>query len=354
MLKFEFLAARHGDCVLVHWDHDRLMLVDGGPEPVYCTTLRPHLSTLAHAIGLPLALEVVCVTHVDDDHIAGVLQLLREMRRTRRDGLPEPFAIKRIWHNSVEELVDAAAPGLAASVQPIVNEARADAVVGASYTQGQGVRDDAAALGLAGNTPFRGPITAGASATIGGLTVSIVAPNLGAVEQLAEKWREAKQSNDGSVIAQAYRDRSVPNLSSISMHLRYATFTALLTGDALGKHVLTGLEETGLVPAGGRLHVDVLQVPHHGSHNNVERAFFEHIWADHYVLSADGIKHHHPSEETLAWIVESRGVDDGYTVHLTNEIPFAQRTLEHLQQSRRFGIENGPTKNRPVTIDIGA
>jgi hypothetical protein len=82
----------------------------------------------------------------------------------------------------------------------------------------------------------------------------------------------------------------------------------------------------------------LLKLPHHGSNNNVERSFFEQIHADHYVISADGLAHHHPNEETLRWLVESRDRYQQFTVHLTNEIPFAIRVLDELRQGREFQI----------------
>jgi beta-lactamase superfamily II metal-dependent hydrolase len=354
MFTFEFLAARHGDCILVHWGGNRLMLVDGGPHPVYEETLRPRLLALPHDPGQPLTLDVVCATHVDDDHIVGVVKLLTELRRTRLDQLPEPFRIKRLWHNSVEELVEIVAPGLPASLQPMLEEARADAVVGASYNQGRDVRDNAKVLGLAGNPPFGGAITTGGKAEIGGLVVTVVTPDHEAMQELADKWRAAKQRKDPAVIAQAFRDRAVPNLSSIAMHLQCGTRTALLTGDARGDHVLDGIQEVELLQPGGALRVDVLQLPHHGSENNVERTFFERIRADHYVVSADGVKHRHPSEDTLRWLVESRAADDEYTIHFTNEITFARENLAQLQRGRRFVVDMGPADRRSATVSLAA
>jgi hypothetical protein len=352
MFKIEFLAARHGDCILVYWGDRSVILVDGGPDPVYEETLRAHLLELPRDAGRPPALDVVCVTHVDDDHIVGVLELLKELRRTKRDQLPEPFRIKQFWHNSVDDLIESAAPGLPGSVTGLVDQARASVVVAASYNQGREVRDNAVALGLAGNPPFYGAITTGSKADIGGLTVTIVGPNQGALQKLAEKWRAAKQRKDPSVIAQAFRDRAVPNLSSIAMHLEYGGRTALLTGDARGDHVLAGLEETRLIAPGGRLRVDLLQLPHHGSNNNVDRSFFERIIADHYVVSADGIKHHHPSEETLSWLIESRAAGDEYAVHFTNEIAFARERLERLRAGRRFAITVRSAGTRAAAISL--
>ena len=54
----------------------------------------------------------------------------------------------------------------------------------------------------------------------------------------------------------------------------------------------------------GRLHVDILKVPHHGSERNVSEQFFETVTADVYVISANG-RDDNPSFLTLKWIIES-------------------------------------------------
>jgi beta-lactamase superfamily II metal-dependent hydrolase len=336
-LRFEFLDARHGDCFLVRWAASHVMLIDGGPSNTYEQTLRPYLEALPAGAGGQRVLDVVCLTHVDDDHVAGILRLLTELRRAVGDPAPAPFRIKRFWFNSVEELVETDAPGLFAQVQRLVMAPSADAAAAASINQGRDVRDRAAGLGLAGNPPFDGLLITRTNANVGRLRVTVVAPDEKAVKILAEKWQTAKKRADPSVIAAAYSDGSVPNLSSIVLYIEHEQATALLTGDARGDRILAGLRANGLL-TDTPMHVGLLKLPHHGSNNNVERSFFEQIHADHYVISADGLAHHHPNEETLRWLVESRDRYQQFTVHLTNEIPFAIRVLDELRHGREFQI----------------
>lgn len=356
MLTFDFLDARHGDCFLVRWGtpDQRVMLVDGGPGGVYEASLRDRLTRLPPGRGGTPDIDVVCLSHVDDDHAAGLLRLLAEIRRARRDELPEPFAVSRLWFNSVEELVDRRAPGLSASVQPLVDRALTDSgAVKASYGQGRAIRDEAAALGLTGNPLFDGPLTEGAETTLDDLGVSVVAPDDVALEQLEKRWREAKKRGDPEVISAAYTDSSVPNLSSIVLLLRHDGGTALLTGDARGDRILDGLRAGGLLNGSEPLHVGLLKLPHHGSERNVERDFFENVHADHYVVSADGIRHHHPHEDTLRWLVESREADDEYVVHLTNDIGFATDALKRLRKRRGFEIDVRPPADPALVIEVG-
>ena len=90
----------------------------------------------------------------------------------------------------------------------------------------------------------------------------------------------------------------------------------LLTGDARGDKILEGMELAGLLEKGGKKHVDLLKVPHHGSDNNMETIFFKRVPADHYVFSGDG-EHGNPERATLQMLLDARGADAGYTIHLT-------------------------------------
>lgn len=182
---------------------------------------------------------------------------------------------------------------------------------------------------------------AGSMCQLHDLDVTVVAPTHAALGNLVEKWHASVKAKDAMAFAAAYTDRSVPNLSSIALYLRYGGRTGLLTGDARGDHLLAGLEETGILEENRSLHVDVFKLPHHGSDKNADRSLFERIHADHYVICADGIKHPHPSTATLEWLVNSRRKGEPYTIHLTNPIDAAQMTLEKLGAGRSFTVSVG-------------
>jgi hypothetical protein len=91
----------------------------------------------------------------------------------------------------------------------------------------------------------------------------------------------------------------------------------LLTGDARGDDILMGLKDAKFLDSRGRLHVDLLKIPHHGSDRDVAPQFFQALTADHYVISANG-ENDNPDCETLCWLAESRGKDD-YEVYLKNQ-----------------------------------
>ena len=83
LLSLEALEAMEGDALLLHYGSaaaPRLILIDGGPKGVYRATLRGRLARIGEALGAsPLELRHVFVTHLDSDHIRGVLDLATAM-----------------------------------------------------------------------------------------------------------------------------------------------------------------------------------------------------------------------------------------------------------------------------------
>lgn len=319
-MRIEALAAAHGDALIVSWSDaagaPHRGLVDGGPARHYGGLLRPALDSLAAEAGPgPLDLDFACVSHIDDDHIGGVERLFTDLRRLQRDGRPAPVRVKRLWFNGWDQL----------GMSPPADAAIAtDPVVTASVRQGADLRDAARFLHVAGNAPVGGPLVAGTAFELDGLKLTVLAPGPPQLDRLLTVWRRTER--DPSVITAGYRDRSIPNLSSIALLVESAGRRALLTGDARGDHLVTGLIEAGLL-SGGHLHVDVLKLPHHGSINNVAAEFFEAVTADRYIVSADGVTHGLPDTDCLDLLLAARPKGDEFELLLTNAMPAVEAHL---------------------------
>ena len=77
----EALEAKHGDSLLLHWGRERLIVIDGGPSGVFRKTLLPRLEAIrAERDVETLPIRMLMVSHIDDDHIHGVLDWTRHMR----------------------------------------------------------------------------------------------------------------------------------------------------------------------------------------------------------------------------------------------------------------------------------
>src|SRR3989304_7580903 len=105
----EAREAKHGDCLILHFGtrrEPRFILIDGGPSGVFRSTLDRRLQQLQdQRPEEPLRLELVMVSHIDDDHIQGILDLTRELVDQKERRLPLTREVRGLWHNSFDDIV---------------------------------------------------------------------------------------------------------------------------------------------------------------------------------------------------------------------------------------------------------
>jgi hypothetical protein len=338
MFVLEALRAKHGDALLLHYgarNAPRLAVIDGGPGGVYADALQPRLLQLRGERGLAddesLPIELMMVSHLDADHITGLLDLVRKLRDIRQARKPLPWKIARFWHNAFDDLTgndDLAVATAGSSLTPASIGDLLD-VEGsellASVPQGRELRDLVNFLSLGGNKPFPSLVKFSKRAPavkLGPLELRVLGPDQKRLETLQEDWNKKirpllkKGGKAAKAELAAYLDKSVYNLASIVVLARADGRTALLTGDARGDDTLDALRAAGLLKRGKPLKLDLLKLPHHGSDRNVDQDYFDSIHAKHYVISADG-KFTNPDVPTLEMISKSRP-DDDFTIWLAN------------------------------------
>ncbi len=376
----EALQAKHGDSLLLHYGKEsnpKLIVIDGGPAGVFTKSLRRRLDQIkaARTPDGPLPIRMLMVSHLDDDHINGVLKLSDALVDNLDQNIELPYNILSLWHNSFDDIVgnnsDALFASISAAVKPLSTGgslpaglplSREGGAVVASVPQGRNLRNNAKRLDLEVNKPFKDLVGAPAkgkkTVTLGdGLKFTIIGPNEERITELQIEWdavikkKGLAKNKEGQALAAAYLDESVFNLSSIVVLAEAGSKTMLLTGDARGDDILKGLITTGLLKK-GTLHVDLLKLPHHGSDRNVETDFFRKVTADRYVISADG-RHGNPEVATLGMISEARGKNE-YTVYLTNK----EKRLEDFfkaekKKGKKYNVVFRDPNELSLQVDLG-
>src|SRR5688572_9514845 len=99
LYSIEMLPARHGDALLVQYGNGRTrrLLIDGGPLHAF-PALQARLDALPAG---DQRVELLVITHVDTDHVEGIIRLL---------AMPEsrwPIAPEEIWFNGWRHLEEA-------------------------------------------------------------------------------------------------------------------------------------------------------------------------------------------------------------------------------------------------------
>jgi beta-lactamase superfamily II metal-dependent hydrolase len=376
IFSLEALRARHGDCLLVHFgtpQDPRTILIDGGPQTVYADALKPRLRELReHLIALEriapddaLPLALAMVSHIDDDHIGGMLALAED--EDGGLGLPHPswVAPKTLWHNTFEQMAGAPEETVSEIVLERDTASKTSAVL-ASVKQGRELQAQAEKLGWPINWPLDGELVQ--APPQGGLKVKldeatsivVLSPRVDEIEGLRKEWlkqmKRLRSKEAASAQVSAYLDKSPYNLSSLVCLLRQGDHTMLLTGDARGDLILKALDAAALT-SNGELHVNVLKLPHHGSIRDVDVDFFQRITADHYVISGDG-RYGNPESKTLEMITGSRK-DDEFTIHLTyakGQSDWEQRLTAFIAErdakDRHFHVQTRAGSALSLSVDL--
>ena len=339
MFALTAVQAFFGDSLLVEYGDPgspRYVLIDGGPAHTYEKHLSSVLQRLKQA-GRDLDLMVL--SHVDTDHVTGLLDLIADVRGGNAASLP---SIKALWHNSFASTIDpngALAPRLRAMLATAGAQSMAQSAIAINgIAEGHQLRTQALAVPIPLNPGFDDSVimaeTAGAPWKSKNLELTVVGPTEPNLQALRTDWEDWLTENEDALnntdhpYVMANSDRSIPNLSSIQLLAKADGKTMLLTGDGRSDHLVQALKQAGLLDAGGKMHVDLLKLPHHGSDRNVTKTFFKKITADIYVASADG-KDDNPDLATLIWIVEAaRDAARKIRIVCTNETESTQKLAD--------------------------
>lgn len=381
-MRLKVFQSNTGDCLLLSSQANHI-LVDGGYQSTFQKNTLPTLAEIAEKGE---KLDLVCVSHIDSDHISGILELMDDVLAWRvfefqqsqgndkfkEPKFPKPPEIAEIWHNGFETQVGEISSGFESTVSMQIQAS----VLGGNNLLAQAGQNlingekqaielvhlvDPGLLNIPLNIPAKGdPLVVLAedpsTYKIGNMTLYLLGPFQEDLEQLHKEWDvwlKANQKKLGSLKAMADENArrlglgqeaalaqtmqilatelgnrtevTTPNLASITFLAEEDDQLVLMTGDAHANEVLKGLRAHNFLPVGGGvLHVDVLKIQHHGATANIHMDFCKAITADHYVFCGNG-GHDNPELEVVELIVNSRvgdDVDDTDSPHIHDPFTF--------------------------------
>ena len=313
MFNIEMLPAEYGDCLVITYgtrQAPRRILIDGGTPGTF-----PFLKQYIE--GLPARqrrFELLIVTHIDADHIGGVLPLLRDR------GLGVTFG--DIWFNAWRHL---APPQKRAFLGPEQGDLlgnllsqRPDLPWNKSFNGGTVVVPSSGALPVCLLT--------------GGLRLTLLSPRWDELEALNRSWsdksfKSGRVPGDVSMLGgpdesmlellgapsrltqlaaqRFFPDTAAANGSSIAVLAEYEGKRALLAADAFAPVLLEGIQR--LPGFDKELPLDAFKLPHHGSQRNINDELLRAAPSQCYLISTSGQRFNHPDEPAMARVLKYGG-----------------------------------------------
>jgi beta-lactamase superfamily II metal-dependent hydrolase len=301
MLQVEMLPAGYGDALLVSWGaatDEHHMLIDGGLASAY----RPVAARLER---LPGDIDLMVVTHVDRDHIAGALRLLNDDAVASR--------VKEVWFNGYRHLEQ-----FNDILGPLDGEALSELIEHRRLAWNRGWANPVSAT-VGGPVVVDGPPP---EVTIGGATLRILSPTPRKMRSLLREWTRTI-TRAGLVPGKAARPDVVePGSDLLGSSLADLADTTSTPDDAAangssiafvfefdGRRILFGADAhsdalvAGLTALGAPYRLDACKLPHHGSRRNVSAELIRAVDCSQWWFSSNGVRFGHPNDEAVARVI---------------------------------------------------
>ncbi|MCP3938506.1 MAG: hypothetical protein GY708_24425 [Actinomycetia bacterium] len=330
VLNLEMLPAGRGDSLLLEYGEGdspvHRVLIDGGHMHAYQDIRSRLLDIPADAWGRR-QFELLVLTHIDTDHIDGVIALLQDPALN--------CWFNDIWFNGWRHL------------EPLHEDGPAVAdPVTLGPKQGEFLGGLLEVLGLPWNRyfaggiihlPDEGPLP---KLTItGGLELTLLSPGVQQLTELREEWETVLDGadaqpglgpqaliefgsmlTDDSIVTLGDEDRrstldnSEANGSSIAFLAEFGDHRLLLPGDAFADVLRRSLDRwrADQPDPSERVALDAFKLPHHGSQRNITPQLMNVISCQNYLISTDGTgRAKHPDVETIVMIRDHHDTASG-------------------------------------------
>lgn len=345
MLKIKLLPAGYGDCILISIDsvENVNILIDGGLSETYDKYLKKEV---AHILALNQKLNLVISTHMDNDHISGLVKLLNSSYSK---------LINEIWYNGLIQVVDSRFYSKEKDEytkedikiidkiisQGVISDSQQKIGINSGMSLGVLITKNKIAL----NTITSGKLICDNTLydryeIAKNIYISVIGPSIDDIVLLEDQWKKEMVSqnfmfrvNNKIKMTEAFEyqlmrikshyspesykicgdgdlkkyigdlsetDGSIVNKSSISFILEYNEKKFLFLGDSvIDERFLSKLKKN----VGNQYHFSAIKLPHHGSRFNITHEFIHRYTADEYYCSTNSKKYNHPDLETLAALI---------------------------------------------------
>jgi beta-lactamase superfamily II metal-dependent hydrolase len=318
MFTITALPAAQGDALWVEYGNENSpsrIIIDGGTLSTE-GVVRQRIAALALNDRV---FDLLVVTHVDSDHIAGVVKLLNDKNLGAR--------FRDVWFNAWRHLDEDTGDVLG----PVEGEFLSSLITDRHYAWNKAFK------GKAVVTTGSGPLP---SVTLdGGMKLTLLSPTRATLDRLKPEWAKTVKAaglDPGDVDAareelasrrkyaapdvlggaipiaslakSAFKsDTAKPNATSIAFIAEFDGKSCLFTGDAHMGVLVPAVQRVCADRSIDRLKIDVLKLPHHGSRANLSVEFLRTLDCASFIVSSSGAIFGHPDREAMSRVIVHGG-----------------------------------------------
>ncbi len=345
MMSIKLFPAEYGDCIMlsIGKGNQYNILIDGGLSKTYQKYIKSeiqHIKEKRQKIGL-----LVC-THMDNDHICGLIQVLKETN---------PDFIDNVWYNGFFQIVNSRFYSQKENYftdrdnkildeiisQGVVSDSEQEIGINEGMSLGVLIEESKIPLNLVvEGRAICSELVENRYEIATNIFITVLGPSKNNIIELEDHWKKDMVSrnymfrvSDKIKLTEAFeyqieciksiytnenfkicenedltkyigdlseRDESIVNRSSISFILEYNKRKYLFLGDTvIDKTILKNIENV----VGFEYRFSAIKLPHHGSRYNITHDFISRYSADEYYCLTNSIKYGHPDLEVLATIL---------------------------------------------------
>jgi beta-lactamase superfamily II metal-dependent hydrolase len=292
-MEIKFLKAGTGDSIIIHHKTNNI-IIDGGNESKYLLSEVDEIYKKAEIINL------LIITHHDDDHIKGIIDLLTHLNENNYN--KEKKFIAKVIFNS---------PRL------VLGKVSKNESNHLSYKQAFEVEE----LLIRLNTEWKKYIE-GHIIDFEDLKITLLSPTLEDLSKYSIQkgayltsdykcdWKSPMTILD-RYINDDSQDMSIPNKSCIVVKIECDGKSVLLTGDVTPERFEVIMNKLMDENEGNPVKFDLVKLPHHGSYRSINKNILQKMECNNFLISTNSKKHFLPNKRLLLKVIKySKRIDD--------------------------------------------
>jgi len=323
-IRFEFFEAGCGDSIWIETDNTNILIDGGFVDITYNRNIKKKIHKPFRRNGKKL--DLVILTHNDNDHIAGLIKLIKE-DISKKSYQP---IIKEVWFNSL-----AFNDCKVSAIKTSFNTSKSQLIKFATLLNDEDT-----------HIPFRDTISTDVDifkkliSVNRDIQIILLSPNKSKLDNLLdstdyEGYKEDMEESFNTSDKQYYstdwdkndiealgdeeqnpfkEDTSNPNGSSIAFILIHDEKKYLFLGDAHISLISDKLEEfkreNKYFNQNEKIEFEFIKLSHHGSKYNLNKRFLNLVDTNNFIVLTNGSNHHHPDKETLSRIIMAKNTSE--------------------------------------------